>query len=198
MSKLHPTVSVPAASVISHHPIQLSVLLHQLNRRETRNCQSRRHAPNRGCRRHRGHCPCRRCRRCRRHSPNRRCGRHRGHTPCRECRRHRGHCPCRGHGRHRRHCPYRGRGRCRGHSPCRGCGRHRRHCPYRGCRRRRGDHHIIHGGRRHHAGHIRFHAHKSILLHCRCMSYIVRFSVIAYRRPGAASMRIPVRFFSSA
>lgn len=177
MSKLHPTVSVPAASVISHHPIQLSVLLHQLNRRETRNCQSRRHAPNRGCRRHRGHCPCRRCRRCRRHSPNRRCGRHRGHTPCRECRRHRGHCPCRGHGRHRRHCPYRGRGR---------------------CRRRRGDHHIIHGGRRHHAGHIRFHAHKSILLHCRCMSYIVRFSVIAYRRPGAASMRIPVRFFSSA
>ena len=177
MSKLHPTVSVPAASVISHHPIQLSVLLHQLNRRETRNCQSRRHAPNRGCRRHRGHCPCRRCRRCRRHSPNRRCGRHRGHTPCRGCRRHRGHCPCRGHGRHRRHCPYRGRGR---------------------CRRRRGDHHIIHGGRRHHAGHIRFHAHKSILLHCRCMSYIVRFSVIAYRRPGAASMRIPVRFFSSA
>lgn len=177
MSKLHPTVSVPAASVISHHPIQLSVLLHQLNRRETRNCQSRRHAPNRGCRRHRGHCPCRRCRRCRRHSPNRRCRRHRGHTPCRGCRRHRGHCPCRGHGRHRRHCPYRGRGR---------------------CRRRRGDHHIIHGGRRHHAGHIRFHAHKSILLHCRCMSYIVRFSVIAYRRPGAASMRIPVRFFSSA
>ena len=177
MSKLHPAVSVPAASVISHHPIQLSVLLHQLNRRETRNCQSRRHAPNRGCRRHRGHCPCRRCRRCRRHSPNRRCGRHRGHTPCRGCRRHRGHCPCRGHGRHRRHCPYRGRGR---------------------CRRRRGDHHIIHGGRRHHAGHIRFHAHKSILLHCRCMSYIVRFSVIAYRRPGAASMRIPVRFFSSA
>lgn len=177
MSKLHPTVSVPAASVISHHPIQLSVLLHQLNRRETRNCQSRRHAPNRGCRRHRGHCPCRRCRRCRRHSPNRRCGRHRGHTPCRGCRRHRGHSPCRGCGRHRRHCPYRGRGR---------------------CRRRRGDHHIIHGGRRHHAGHIRFHAHKSILLHCRCMSYIVRFSVIAYRRPGAASMRIPVRFFSSA
>ena len=38
----------------------------------------------------------------------------------------------------------------------------------------------------------------NILLHCRCMSYIVRFSVIAYRRPGAASMRIPVRFFSSA
>ena len=132
------TVSVPAASVISHHPIQLSVLLHQLNRRETRNCQSRRHTSSRRCRRHRGHCP------------------------------------------------------------CRGCGRHRRHCPNRGCRRRRRDHHIIHGGRRHHAGHIRFHAHKSILLRCRCMSYIVRFSVIAYRRPGAASMRIPVRFFSSA
>ena len=189
MSKLHPTVSVPAASVISHHPIQLSVLLHQLNRRETRNCQSRRHAPNRGCRRHRGHCPCRGHGRRRGHSPCQGCGRRRRHAPNRGCRRHRGHCPCRGHGRRR------------GHSPCRGCGRHRRHCPYRGrgrCRRRRGDHHIIHGGRRHHAGHIRFHAHKSILLHCRCMSYIVRFSVIAYRRPGAASIRIPVRFFSSA
>lgn len=165
MSKLHPIVSVPAASVISHHPIQLSVLLHQLNRRETRNCQSRRHTSSRRCGRHRRHCPCRGCRRCRRHSPNRRRGRRRGHTPCRGCRRHRRHCPCR---------------RCRR------------------CRRRRGDHHIIHGGRRHHAGHIRFHAHKSILLRCRCMSYIVRFSVIAYRRPGAASMRIPVRFFSSA
>lgn len=189
MSKLHPTVSVPAASVISHHPIQLSVLLHQLNRRETRNCQRRRHAPNRGCRRHRGYCPCRRCRRCRRHSPNRRRGRRRGHTPCRRCGRRRGHTPCRGCRRHRGHCPCWRRGRCRGHSPCQGCGR---------CRGRRGDHHIIHGGRRHHAGHIRFHAHKSILLHCRCMSYIVRFSIIAYRRPGAASMRIPVRFFSSA
>ena len=174
MSKLHPTVSVPAATVISHHPIQLSVLLHQLNRRETRNCQSRRHTSSRRCRRHRGHCPCRGHGRRRGHSPCQGCGRRRGHTPCRGCRRHRGHCPCRG------------------------CGRHRRHCPNRGCRRRRRDHHIIHGGRRHHAGHIRFHAHKSILLRCRCMSYIVRFSVIAYRRPGAASMRIPVRFFSSA